>query len=74
MITIRDFAVDMALAQVEGLASRMGERGGPGYAKVREAPYSGIGDGKADDTKAFQNALDVVGAAGGGIVYIPTGT
>jgi len=68
-----DWAVDTALAQVEGLASRIGGQGDAGYANVRQAPYSGIGDGKADDTKAFQKALDDVGAAGGGIVFVPTG-
>ena len=69
-----DCAVDAALAQVGGPPSRIGERGGAGYANVRQAPYSGIGDGKADDTKAFQKALDDVGAARGGIVFVPTGT
>jgi len=68
-----DWAVDTALAQVEGLASRIGGQGDAGYANVRQAPYSGLGDGKADDTKAFQKALDDVGAAGGGIVFVPTG-
>ena len=68
-----DWAVDTALAQVEGLASRIEGQGDAGYANVRQAPYSGIGDGKADDTKAFQKALDDVGAAGGGIVFVPTG-
>jgi len=67
-------ALDAARAQVGGLPSRIGARGGDGYANVREAPYAGIGDGKVDDTKAFQKALDDVGAAGGGIVYVPTGT
>lgn len=32
-----------------------------------------VGDGKADDTAAFQAALDTVGREGGGIVRVPTG-
>jgi hypothetical protein len=32
-----------------------------------------LGDGKADDTKACQEALDVVEAAGGGTVLLPAG-
>ena len=30
-------------------------------------------DGKADDTEAFQKALDAAGKAGGGVVYAPRG-
>ncbi len=41
---------------------------------VRGAPYGAVGDGKADDTRAIQDALDAAGAAGGGVVYVPTGT
>jgi polygalacturonase len=32
-----------------------------------------VGNGKTDDTKAIQSALDAVAAAGGGIVFVPTG-
>jgi hypothetical protein len=31
------------------------------------------GDGKTDDTAAFQKTLDACGKAGGGIVFVPTG-
>ena len=32
-----------------------------------------VGDGKADDTAAFQKALDAVANAGGGVVFAPRG-
>jgi hypothetical protein len=36
--------------------------------------FGARGDGKSDDTAAFQNALDAAGRAGGGVVYAPRGT
>lgn len=35
--------------------------------------FGARGDGTADDTTAFQTALDQAGASGGGIVSVPTG-
>ncbi|HQP34465.1 MAG TPA: glycosyl hydrolase family 28-related protein [Polyangiaceae bacterium] len=46
---------------------------GPGYVNARSAPYNAAGDGTTDDTAAIQQALDDVGAAGGGVVFLPTG-
>ena len=36
--------------------------------------FGAKGDGKTDDTAAFQKALDAAGKAGGGIVYAPRGS
>jgi hypothetical protein len=36
--------------------------------------YGATGDGKTDDTGAFQKALDLAGQAGGGTVYAPRGS
>ena len=41
---------------------------------VRLAPYGAKGDGKKDDTKAIQAALDAAGKAGGRVVFVPDGT
>lgn len=43
----------------------------PDYFLVRD--YGAQGDGKTDDTAAFQKALDAAGRAGGGVVYAPRG-
>jgi len=43
----------------------------PNALNVRD--FGAVGDGQADDTPAFQTALDQCAAAGGGIVYAPTG-
>jgi hypothetical protein len=50
--------------------------GGAGMAQtdvwnVRD--FGAKGDGKSDDTAAFQRALDEAGKAGGGVVYAPRG-
>lgn len=42
--------------------------------KVNVKDYGAYGDGKRDDTKAFQNAIDVVKEKGGGEVFVPKGT
>ncbi|MBQ8718169.1 MAG: hypothetical protein IJY66_02760 [Clostridia bacterium] len=35
--------------------------------------YGAIGDGYANDTEAFQSAIDAVGKKGGGTVFVPAG-
>ncbi len=41
------------------------------YFNVRS--FGAVGDGKTDDTAAFQRALDAAEKAGGGVVYAPRG-
>lgn len=43
----------------------------PDLYSVRD--FGAKGDGKTDDTTAFQKALDTAGQAGGGVVYAPRG-
>lgn len=44
---------------------------GPGFENVRN--FGAVGDAVADDTGAFQRALDAVHRSGGGTVYVPPG-
>ncbi|HEY0826984.1 MAG TPA: glycosyl hydrolase family 28-related protein [Bacilli bacterium] len=43
------------------------------FYNVKASPYNAVGDGNADDTTAFQNALNAAGGASGGTVYAPAG-
>ena len=52
------------------MACRRGAAAADAYS-VRD--YGAKGDGKTDDTAAFQKALDTAGQAGGGVVYAPRG-
>jgi hypothetical protein len=57
-------------------ATQLAAEGTPGVVppdslSVRQ--YGAAGDGKTDDTAAFQKALDAAAQAGGGVVYAPRG-
>lgn len=52
--------------------SGSGLGGTPNYFNVRN--FKALGDGVTDDTAAVQAAYTAAGAAGGGTVYIPSGT
>jgi len=43
----------------------------PDTLSVRD--FGAYGDGKTDDTAAFQRVLDMAGQSGGGVVYAPRG-
>lgn len=45
-----------------------------GYTHISVKSYGATGDGTTNDTTAVQNALNAAAAAGGGMVYFPTGT
>lgn len=47
---------------------------GGGIVDVTAEPYLADNTGRADATQAIQRALDDVGRAGGGVVYLPGGT
>lgn len=44
----------------------------PAWVSVKS--YGATGNGTTDDTAAINNAINAVGAAGGGVVYFPQGT
>ena len=44
-----------------------------GYVNVKSPPYNATGNGITDDTNAIQQALNDVGALGGGVVFVPEG-
>lgn len=62
-------ALLMAVALGAGLACAADVP--PGSLDVRD--FGAAGDGKADDTAAFQKALDACAKAGGGVVWAPRG-
>lgn len=51
---------------------RAGENHGRQHVNVRS--MGAVADGTTDDTKAFQKAIDLVAAQGGGTVFVPPGT
>jgi hypothetical protein len=55
-------------AGADDLSARVGQKGVHSVTS-----YGAVGDGKADDTQAFQKAIDATSKDDGGIVFVPTG-
>ena len=73
---IRLFALDATakeVGKVTVLMPKYGEDRDPLVVNTTVQQFGAVGDGKADDTAAFQAAVDYVGALGGGTVYVPAG-
>ncbi|MBM4082917.1 MAG: hypothetical protein FJ278_24635, partial [Planctomycetes bacterium] len=52
-------------------AEKVGEA--EGKRKFAVTDYGAVGDGKADDSAAFQKAMDALAAAGKGVLHVPAG-
>ena len=64
----------LGLSLVCATCSFAGESAPPAVPKhYNVRGFGAVGDGKTDDTAAFQKALDTAGKAGGGVVYAPVG-
>jgi parallel beta-helix repeat protein len=74
----RAFLVALAIGAV--LSPRVQPANGGVHHRTRVARWKDVrqfgakGDGRADDTVAFQRTIDAAAAAGGGTVYVPAGT
>jgi hypothetical protein len=68
-----DFKVSIGGAAAINLSTAFGNFSGM-FFNVKSAAYGAVGDGVADDTSAIQAAIIAAQAAGGGIVFFPTGT
>lgn len=62
-----------AFLALSGLASASTSVFTSAPAESSAITVAGRGDGKADDTKAIQDAIDKASKPGGGIVFLPTG-
>ena len=61
------------LARVAGADAAATDAGTVAGSTLEVRAFGALGDGKTDDTAAFQKALDAADKAGGGVVFAPRG-
>jgi hypothetical protein len=70
----RGYAAQFMLNKQEPLNSKVKVADKPAKLSISVKEFGAVGNGKADDTRAIQRAIDAVYKVGGGVVFFPQGT